>query len=141
MEQPGDPMASAQNATRQFWDRLAEEWGLLTAEHVRDLLDSRGPGPHDVESLRVDSGLLAVRMHGSYRYPGFQFDHDTGYVQPWVQPLLRLAHQRGKTSESVALWMMTPTTFLDPARGRPVDHLEDPDLVLDLARQNWTVEW
>ena len=58
-----------------------------------------------------------------------------------LEDLLELARGSGWDPADLLLWMFAPTTyFVDESR--PVDHFDtDPDLVLDVARRAWGVEW
>jgi len=117
---------------------MADEWGLLTEAQVRAVLRADRP---PIEPLDDDASMLRVRVDGACRYPGFQFDFEAGSVREWVSSLMQMAGEMGRSPEGVAVWMITPTTFLGLERNRPVDHAGDTGLLLEVARRSWDHNW
>ena len=139
---PSPALLRAAAATQRAWEQLAAGWGLLTEEDVQTVLRAAGPGTTaEVNPWDAADALMRVRLDGAWRYPGFQFDPATGSPRPWVSPLLKLASQRSRSPEGVILWFLRPTTYLGSAKQRPIDHLDDPGLLLDIAHKTWDGEW
>jgi hypothetical protein len=79
-----------------------------------------------------------VRRLNRYIYPRFQFS--AGRVKSVVKSLLELAQSANRSTEDLVLWLCSLTVYLADA-GRPVDYLDDADLVLSVAGRAWGVEW
>jgi hypothetical protein len=118
---------------------IEAEFGLLSASAVAELLGSKGPHRSLAGDLRKRGQLLYLPRLNSFVYPGFQFDSTRGRIRPFVAPLLSLAMKCDWDVEDVVRWMVAPTTYLQGRR--PVDHVDDPNLILATAQQAWTVEW
>ncbi|GAC1492682.1 MAG: hypothetical protein NVS2B15_12780 [Pseudarthrobacter sp.] len=56
-----------------------------------------------------------------------------------IADLVRVAVEAGISEAGLSLWLCTATGYLDGAR--PVDRLDEPEIVLDAARQAFNVEW
>lgn len=131
-------VARSIEAGRVFVQQVEAEFGLLTAEEVGRLLGSRAVKPADLARKRYEAGGLVVLPRGSQRlYPGFQFDGAT--VRPVIAPLIPLGREYDIDPVGVAAWMFRRTTFLDG--DRPVDHIDEIERLLDVARRQWGVEW
>jgi len=136
-----DPaMARAKDATARAWRALEDEWGLFDEDEVTDLL-AEDERMGSVENLRERGELLGVHRGGRYLCPGFQFDRRGGSVRPWVAPLLTLARESRRSAEDVALRMIGPTPWIVGPHRRPVDHISDTPMLLDVARNAWDSEW
>lgn len=134
----------ATQAAENAWKAIEAESGLLPGAEVAEVLGSRS-APTAARSfandMRKRGALLAVRRLNRYLYPGFQFDRERGRVMPWVAPFAGLATEHALSQEDALLWLYRPTTYL-PNDARPVDVIaSDPDLVIDVARRAWEVEW
>ncbi|WP_306233259.1 hypothetical protein [Agrococcus beijingensis] len=137
---PIDPATTrAAQATENVWRRLATEFGMLSSSEVSELLGASNANRVYASERRKRGELLAVQRKNAYVFPAFQFDHETGVVHPWVAPLLKLAEHHGRSAAGVISWMMAPTTYFDG--GRPVDHVEAPDRLLDVAERAWGIDW
>ncbi|SEB54516.1 hypothetical protein SAMN04489806_1052 [Paramicrobacterium humi] len=145
MPAPVDPaVARAIQAGENIKKQIETEFGLLTSAEVAGLLGSsanRSAVRSLARDMRARGELLAIRRLNKYLYPGFQFDRSRGQVLPVVKPLLQIADERSWEPEDVVMWLCAPTTyFVDESR--PVDHISrDPDLVLNVAKQAWGVQW
>ncbi|WP_417219592.1 hypothetical protein [Arthrobacter sp.] len=136
--------ARAAQATENAVKSIEDEFGLLTSTEVAQLLGS-GSGKASVRSLandmRARGELLHLRRLNRYLYPDFQFDTSLGRVKPGVKDLLQLAEANSWEPEDVVLWLCSPTTYFEDG-SRPVDHLDaEPELVIDVARRAWSVDW
>lgn len=135
---PSPQLLRSQQATRNMWNRLQVEFGLLTGREVAELL---GAGPNNrtfAPSLRTARKVIGVKRGNGYRYPGFQFEH--GAILPVIEPLIRLADANGWTAESLTMWMLSRSTSF-PQEDRPVDHLHEPEAVLASAKNAFEIEW
>jgi len=134
-------LARAAQATENIWRRIENEWGLFSSEDVSMILGSDRPNRTRAAEERKRGRIIGVLRNGAYLHPGFQFDREHGVIRPWVAPLLQLAGQRDRTPEGVALWMVRPTTYLGSERDRPVDHVDDGQLIVRTALNAWGSEW
>jgi hypothetical protein len=66
-------VARVAQATENAWQRIDDEFGLLSSTDVARLAGSKTPNRALANSLRLDGKLLAVKRLNSYRYPGFQW--------------------------------------------------------------------
>lgn len=107
-------LARSMQATENAWRDMEAEFGLL---------------------LR----LLAIKRPGGYKYPGFQFDRREQAIRPVMHDLIKLAAGAGRSESGLALWMTSPTGYLDGSR--PVDLLDEPAPVVEAARQSFNVQW
>lgn len=137
-------VARAAQATENAIKSIEDEFGLLTSTQVAELLGSQAKGNASRSLANEKRGrgeLLAIRRLNKYLYPGFQFDCAQGRVKPLVRDLLQLADAHDWESADVVLWLVSPTSYLED-ESRPVDHIDkDPELVLDVAQNAWSVEW
>ncbi|PPF50350.1 hypothetical protein C5B94_15445 [Clavibacter michiganensis] len=131
-------VVSSLNDTELFWRRIEAEHGFLTSVEVSEALGAR-PTRAYASDLRKAGRVLGLRRTNRYVYPGFQFQ--AGSVRPVVPRLIALGAEHDLDSRDVVAWLYRPTTYLrDPAH-RPVDHLDDPETVLDAAARAWAVAW
>ena len=134
-------LVRAAQATENVWRRIADEWGMYSSEDVSMILGSEKPNRTRAREERKHGRVIGVQRNGAYLHPGFQFDREHGRIRPWVAPLLALAGERDRTPEGVALWMVRPTTYLGSERNRPVDHVDDDELIVRTALNAWDGEW
>lgn len=132
-------LARSLAATENAWRRLEMEFGLLSSREVSELMGSRSPNRSYASEQRSRGKLIAVKRPGGLRYPGYQFDRSEHAIRPVMAELIRIAADAGRSEASLALWMTTPTGYLDG--DRPVDQLSDPDKVVEAAQQSFNVEW
>lgn len=137
---PIDPStARAAQASENVWRHIASEYGLLSSSEASTLLGARNGNRTYASELRRRGELLAARRKNGYVFPGFQFDRRKGTLRSWVQPLLGGAEDADMSHADVIMWMMTPTTYFDG--DRPVDHVDNAEVLLDVAERAWNVEW
>jgi len=129
--------SEAEEAVDQFWNQVDAEFGLLTEADVTHLF-LKYNRPFTVEELQVYGQILEIERNGETLYPGYQFLN--GAVRPIIVKLVMMGTEYGISQPEVALWMCRPTTYLNDGL-RPVDFLDDPDLVNDIAERNWGIVW
>jgi hypothetical protein len=141
VETPASPqLARSVQATENAYREMEDEFQLLTSIEVSEVVGSRSPNRSYASEQRSAGKLLAIKRAGGFRYPGFQIDRQEQRIRPVMADLLRVAKQTGRSEASLALWMTTPTGYLDGAR--PVDQLADhPAKVVEAARQSFSVQW
>lgn len=132
--------AAALQATENSIRAMEEEFGMLDSTELARLLGSKAAPRSFATELRNKGRVLGVRRLNAFVYPGFQFDQRHGAVKPVIAPLLSLAKKHGWEPVEVALWLCSPTTYLSDD-GRPVDVLDDTNLVVKAAEGSWGVEW
>lgn len=129
----------SRQATQAAWQRLEAEFGLLDISEVSVIL--QGTGAESGPQLPLPTGLLGVKLGPSLVYPGFQFDRESGAVLAVIRTLLAVAADNDWSNESLALWLISPTTSF-PAEDRPVDHLiAEPESVIAAARNDFESRW
>jgi hypothetical protein len=126
-----------EEAVEQFWNQVDAEFGLLTEAEVTQLF-LKYDQPFTVEELRAYRQILEIERNGETLYPGYQFLN--GAVRPVIVKLVLLGTEYGVSQPEVAAWMCSPTTYLVDAQ-RPVDFLDEPDLIDDVAERSWGVVW
>lgn len=105
--------AAALRATRLLWESIEHEFGLLTEV----------PKPAITDICET----IALKRGNTFVYPGFQFDPASGRVRQVVPALKAMARRAGWDEEDLVLWLCTPSRYFSDER--PVDHLDDNDLV------------
>jgi hypothetical protein len=131
-------VVSSLNDAELFWRSIESEFGLLTSIEVAARLGARANRSYASE-LRSAGRLLGIRRVNRYVFPGFQFQD--GALRPVIASVAALGRENGKDDRDVIAWLCRPTTYIRGDARRPVDHLDDEDLVLDVARRAWTVAW
>ncbi|PYI65871.1 hypothetical protein CVV68_16750 [Arthrobacter livingstonensis] len=133
-------MARGIQVTENAWRAMEQEFGLHAGSVVAKLLGSTARSMTGFANDRRNAGkLLGIRRRNVYLYPGFQFDRVTGAVLPVIPKLLLLADRLGVSHEGLALWLCDRTGQLHD--DRPVDHLQEPDLILAATENHFGVEW
>ena len=127
-------------ATENMWRLMDAEFGLLTEQDVAQLLQVPRTSSNSVSARRKAGQIIGVRRGNSYRYPGFQFDRDLKVVLPMIEALLDLARANDWTSESLSLWMLSPSTSF-AGEDRAVDHLWEPETVVAAAKLQMEERW
>ena len=131
-------LARAVQAQQNVYDRIDAEFGLLTSAQVADRMGSRAMARRNAATAaRADGRLLAIRRGRYLLYPGFQFDAEG--VRPVIADLRAVAVGHGWDEASLIEWMVSPTTYLHGQR--PVDVLDDPEGLLDVAQKALGVSW
>lgn len=137
---PSPRLVRGQRATATLWRRLEAEFGLLTSAEVAEQLGVTPTDPDWVSAQRKAHKIIGVRRGAAYRYPGFQFDRGHQAIVPVIEPLFGLASANAWTSEDLTLWMVSPTTEFTQ-EDRPVDHLQEPEAVMAVAKLAMEADW
>lgn len=131
--------ARALQATENLWRTIELDHGLLTSRAVADLLGRPG-NLRLVSRLRVTGQLIGVERRKRILYPGFQFDSVRHQVRSVIQPLIQIAYANNFSDEDLTEWVYTTTSYFEDDR-RPVDHLEPPEKLLQVASDAMGIEW
>jgi hypothetical protein len=137
---PSPQLIRSLQTTERVWKRLAEEFGLLTASEVIEILGATLTNRNTLVVLRFTGKIIAVRRGSYIQYPGFQFDRARRTIFPVVEPLIEVARANEWSCEDLTLWMLCPTTSFDE-EDRPVDHLQEQELLLAAARSHMEAVW
>ncbi|CAN5378960.1 hypothetical protein BH09ACT10_BH09ACT10_04480 [soil metagenome] len=130
--------ARSAQATENVWRAIDAEFGLLTGTDVGRLLGSTSASSRNLAASKHKFGvLLAVQRGKALRYPGFQFRQ--GDVLSVISDLRKLANEHDWTEASTILWMVAPHGRLSGRR--PVDIIDDPEQVLEVAAFAMAAEW
>lgn len=130
---PAAVLQARRNA--QARSALLDEFGALRSHEVADLAESRASNRAALANRwRAENRLVAVPVRDELLYPGFQFNAD-GKPKPAIGPTIGwLRSDPHITDWQVALWFVTPTSWLGGRR--PVDLLDErPDAIVDAARR------
>jgi hypothetical protein len=131
-------LARAVQAQQNLYSRIEAEFGLFTSREAADRMGSRAVARRNAATAAHSEGRLLALRRGRYLlYPGFQF-YSAG-VRPVIAALLAVAREHGWNEPSLIEWLVSPTTYL--AGARPVDVIEDPDRLLEVARESFGVSW
>lgn len=140
IETPVSPqLARSAAATETAWRELEAEFGLLSSREVSKLVGSKSPNRSYASEQHSKGRLIAVKRPGGFRYPGFQIDREGHTIRPVISDLIHLAKVAGRSEASLALWMTSPTGYLDG--DRPVDRFSQPDKLVEAAEQSFNVQW
>lgn len=123
-------------STDDALDRMADEFGLLSSQAVTSFT---GLSAGEILDKHASEELFAVIRDGKWLYPAFQFDPATRSIRPVIPELIKVAEDFRRTESGLALWMVTPSEYLDGER--PVDCLNFPDTVLIAAKAAFSVQW
>ncbi|MGC0251230.1 hypothetical protein [Pseudactinotalea sp. Z1748] len=131
-------IARAAQATENAWRDIEIEFGMLTSTEVAQRL-GYGPNRTWASNQRKAGRLVGVRRGGRYLYPGFQIAQ--GRVVPAMAGLLELAEEHTWSSESLVLWLCSPSGRFAEGQ-RPVDVLHgDAEAVLVAAGEAMAPPW
>lgn len=131
-------LTRALQATENVSRGVESEYGTLTSTEVARLIGTRSSGRSFTSARRAAGKLIGIRRGNPVLYPGFQVDRTAEKVLPVIPELLRMAKDVGWDQEDLVLWLVSPSGYF--GGDRPVDHLDDADLV-NKGRQKATVEW
>jgi hypothetical protein len=139
LHQPVSPMmAAGVAATENAWHQMEAEFGLLEGRQVAELAGSKQRTGGYANDLRKRRRVLGVKQRNAYLYPGFQFG-ETGEVRPAVREVLKAADELQVSDDGVAQWFCIPSTSLGDKR--PVDIIDDVELIAKVFRNRFGVEW
>ena len=135
---PAPPSSTAAELARTRRNELLAQERWLTSQQVATQARGRTveSNPYEYASrLRREHRLFGARFRGSYLYPAFQFQPETGEPHPAVADLLaRLPDS--SDGWVAALWLFQPTGKLGGARPADV-FAHDPGAVIDAARRDF----
>lgn len=131
-------VVAALNDTERLWRDIDEEFDLLTSLEAAVAAGARSNRSWASDQRRAGR-LLGLPRLNKFVYPGFQFGADG--LRPVIADLRQLATEHDLTERDVIVWLCRPTTYFPEPEQRPVDHLDEPDWVLDVARSAWDVTW
>lgn len=139
--EPTSPqLARSLQAEVNAWKQIEGEFGLLSSSEVAELLGA-SPNNRNLASEKRRAGkILAVGRGNTFRYPGFQFDRRRGIVHPIIEELIALATGADWPQEDLLLWLCSPSTYFHEA-DRPVDHLTEPERLLEAAKAQFEATW
>ena len=132
-------LARSMQSTENAWRDMETEFGMLSSLEVSKIAGSKSPNRSYASDQRAKGKLLAIKRPGGLRYPGFQIDYREHTIRPVMQELIEAASNADSSEADLALWLCSPTGYLDGAR--PVDQLDDPEAVVEAAQQSFNVEW
>lgn len=132
-------VVGALNDTERFWRGIDDEFGLLSSTRVAELTGARSNRSYASDQRRKGR-LLALRRLNRNVFPGFQFDAD-GAIRPVIAELRTLGQAHGMDERDVIVWLCRPTTYFPGPDERPVDHIDEPDRLLEVAAAAWDVVW
>lgn len=131
-------LARAVQAQQNLHDRIDEEFGLLTSAQAADRMSSRAVARRNAATAaRAEGRLLALRRGKYLLYPAFQFD--VSGIRPVIASLREVGDQHGWDETSLIEWLVGPTTYLGGQR--PVDVIDDPARLLEIAAAAFDVSW
>ena len=131
-------VVSSLNDTELFWRAVQDEFGLLSSLEVAQALGASANRSY-ASDLRKSGRVVALQRLNRFVFPGFQFVD--GEVREVIADLKVLGQQYGIDDRDIVAWLCRPTTYLDVRAPRPVDHLDDPDVVRGAAAAAWGVAW
>lgn len=132
------PLARGAAAAENLYGRIESEFGLLTSSEAGTRMGSRAKATRNLAVAAHQNGrLLGLARRRYTTYPGFQFD-DHG-ARPVIAELIAVARAGDRSDVGVIQWLMSPSTYLDDRR--PVDILDEPDLLVETARSAFGVQW
>lgn len=131
-------LARAIQATENVWKGIEADYGMLTSMQVARLIGTDKSSRSFASDQRAAGKLIGIKRGNKILYPGFQFKRTAGKVHPAVPGLVQMAKDVKWDEEDLILWLVSPTGYFHG--DRPVDHLDDADLV-DKGRQEATIEW
>ena len=130
--------ARAVQARHNLYETIEREFGLLTSTEAGKRMGSRSTEPRNLALTAHKKHTILAIPRGKYlHFPGFQFD-ERG-LRPVIAELLQLAREHQRTEPGLVQWLVAPTTYLDGRR--PVDIIDSPEELLDVARRAFSVQW
>lgn len=131
-------LARAAQARENLTTAVDREFGLLTSAEAGAAMGSRSSAKRNLAAATRKAGRLLGLPRGGYVvFPGFQFDEHG--VRPVIAKLIELGTRYDRTESGLIWWLMAPTTYLNGRR--PVDVIDDEELLLRVAEAAFGVEW
>ena len=136
---PASPaLAAAAQARENLYDSIEEEFRLLSSAQAGEAMGSRSNTSRNLAAKARSEGRALALTRGRYTlFPGFQFT-ESG-LRPVIADLRKLGEEYGRTETGLIQWLMSPTTYLHGKR--PVDVIDDPEKLLEVAQRSFGVEW
>ncbi|WP_214942458.1 hypothetical protein [Arthrobacter sp. ISL-85] len=130
-------VARSVQASENRWRSIAREYGLLDSGAVAVLLGGSGTNRNRAQQLAKEGKIIGVKRGRGTLYPGFEFDH--GEVRPIIAEVAAVGRRNQWTDPHLLLWLASPNGYLD---GRvPARMLDQPDKILEAARQDMAERW
>ncbi|MFF0944152.1 hypothetical protein ACFYE2_07975 [Kocuria sp. CPCC 205300] len=112
---------------RYWWRRIESEHTFADATET------------EIELIR-EGRLLGHHHGGTYRRPAFQLDAAAGEVLPVITALLELSRSYQVPVHDVIMWLCTRSAFFEE-QDEPLHHLQDPEILLAAARDEFGAVW
>ncbi|WBM80185.1 hypothetical protein KIV56_00930 [Cryobacterium breve] len=122
-----------------LWRQIESKWGLLNVIDVLNVLHLAKGDEDELARMRAEGRLLAFKRGGEWAYPEFQFQAESGLIEPVITDLIQLASQLNWVNEELVIWLCSPSGYF--GGDLPIEHLHGPEDLLEKARKEWTVEW
>jgi hypothetical protein len=130
-------VARSVQASENRWRAMAREYGLLDSRAVATLLGGSGTNRNRAHQLAKEGKIIGVKRGRGTLYPGFEFDH--GEVRPVIAEVAAIGRRNHWTDPHLLLWLASPSGYLE---GRvPARMMDDPDKILEAARQDMAGRW
>ena len=132
---------------------MAQVWVLFDGPEFRGVYADPGAAEADAEVLRAEYRadgqdphhfeLRTAPVRTSPRWAPAQPPVTNGSQATvsgllslaWDEDLVRIAHEHGRSQVGLIQWMFAPSGYLDG--DRPIDHLDDGEMVLDVAHNSF----
>lgn len=130
-------VARSVQASENRWRTIAREYGLLDSRAVAALLGGSGTNRNRAHQLAKEGRIIGVKRGRGTLYPGFEFDH--GEVRPVIAEVAAIGRRNHWTDPHLLLWLASPNGYLE---GRvPAQMMDDPERILEAARQDMAERW
>jgi hypothetical protein len=130
-------VARSVQASENRWRTIAREYGLLDSRAVAALLGGSGTNRNRAHQLAKEGKIIGVKRGRGTLYPGFEFDH--GEIRPVIADVAAIGRRNHWTDPHLLLWLASPNGYLE---GRvPAQMMDDPDKILEAARQDMAERW
>jgi hypothetical protein len=110
--------------------------GLYSMDEVATILKVDEP---QIRVMLATDQLIALIWRDELVFPGLQFGPDRDHVEPFVLPLVSAAANLDFSGFSLTFWLYTPTTYF--AGDRPLNHLDEPERLVEAFIAHASVEW
>lgn len=138
VDYPSPPLARATIAAENLYTQIDVEFGMLSSTEAGRRMGSRAQATRNLAVTARHEGRLLGLVRGRYvEFPGFQFD-DNGARQV-IADIIAVGKANERTETGLVQWLMTPTTYLDGQR--PVEFIQQPDTLLQVANDAFGVQW